>query len=425
MNPLVMKALQSVNKSGRVEVIFKGTDLFVDSYSAFNDNVNFTDSQMPRILRDNNIEQTHVIGLAYDFCVGQTALSSKARGHPTTVIAPFTAAVAPFLADLMSKQLAANNVEMVSEDGLDAWERKTFGAAGDGSKKKGHFLDGAFLEYQFSEELADEAVLGRHTVEEVLDNLERDVLFEKANKELKQVVVDMWSARIEKFKKLYEMTSARYDKKYSALEDKRQERTQMRGVLQDLKNTAQVQNAEQDIVRAERQVVKIQELQDVIDEAQTSFRVDRAERHSIKMNLKRCQLHMQDAVDAVSQHQQLIENMIKEYTQNNAPAKLAVLAAKDVERKAIQNAGRIRARLWRTWKAWRRADLKQKRDVQRTRKQTREAAQQDYKAAAADKKQAVNKAQSAKKQAKNKAQRKVKKARRIAKQQAKKAARND
>jgi len=316
---------------------------------------------------------------------------------------------------LQSQSLAPNN------NHGKAW-KMTKNPTGDGTTKKGHGLDGGFLEYQQAMELVDEAQNGRSSAQEVLVNLEQDVEFEKQNKVFKQEVVAMWGARLDRFKKLYDTTSARYDRTFAALEAKRAKRTEMRTALQALKNSATVQNTQQDIAKAEKQIVKIQELQDDIDAAQTSFRADRAERHSIKMNLRRCEGYKQDAMDGVVQHQKLIDAMIMEYTQNNAPAKLAVLATKDVERKARQNAHAMRGRMWSTWKKVRRADLKQKRDVQGARKQTRVAAQRKYKAAAADKSAAVNRAQSKKGHAKVKAEKKVKKARRISKKQAKKQA---
>jgi len=316
---------------------------------------------------------------------------------------------------LQSQSLAPNN------NHGKAW-KKTKNPAGDGTSKKRHALDGGFLEYQQAMELVDEAVNGRSSAEEVLVNLEQDVEFEKQNKAFKQEVVAMWGARIDRIKKLYGVTSARYDTTFAALEAKRVKRKEMRTALQALKNGATVQNTEQDIAKAEKQIVKIQKLQDDIDVAQTSFRADRAERHSIKLNLRRCEGYKQDAMDGVVQHQKLIDAMIMEYTENNAPAKLAVLATKDVERKARQNAHAMRGRMWSTWKKLRRADLKQKRDVQGARKQARVAAQKKYKAAAADKSAAVNRAQSKKRQAKVKAEKKVKKVRRLSKKQAKQQA---
>jgi len=319
---------------------------------------------------------------------------------------------------LQQQSLAPNN------NHGKAW-KKTKNPAGDGTTKKGHGLDGGFLEYQQAMELVDEAELGRSSAQEVLVNLEQDVEFEKQNKVFKQDVVAMWGTRIERLKKLYDTARARYDVSYAALEAKRAKRTEMRVALQALKNAATVENTEQDIAQAEKQIVKIQNLQDVIDDAQTSFRADRAERHSIKLNLRRCEGHKQDAMDGVVQHQKLIDAMIMEYTQNNAPAKLAVLAMKDVEKKARKNAHAMRGRMWSTWKKLRRADLKQKRDVQGARKQSRVAAQKKYKAAAADKSAAVNRAQSKKRQAKVKAEKKVKKARRLSKKQAKKQGKKD
>jgi len=264
---------------------------------------------------------------------------------------------------------------------------------GDGSKKKGHFLDAAFLEYQFAEDIVDEAVDARHMLQEVLYQLKKDVDFEKENLEVKEKVVVMWGKRIEQFEKLHARTSAGVEKNSAALEAKRRERTSMRSDLMAMRNGATAATVKQDMKKAEKQVVQLQKLQDVIDEMQTSFRADRAERHTVKMNLKRCRGYKKAAVDEVAQQRNLISDMTRECTENNAPAKLALLAATDVERKAIRNAGTIRGRMWRTWRKWRRADTKTKKEAVSAKRQARRASQKRLKAARQDKKQAVKEIQ--------------------------------
>lgn len=265
---------------------------------------------------------------------------------------------------------------------------------GDGSKKKGHFLDAAFLEYQFAEEIVDEAGNAKHVVQEVLYQLKQDVDFEKENLDMKVKVVEMWGKRISQFKKLHARTSDRVDKNYNALQAKRVERNDKRSELYGLRSGANpvcmsLECAEKEMKKGEQLLNQLQNLQDVIDEMQTSFRADRAERHTVKMNLKRCQGYKAAASDEVAQQRTLISDMTREYTENNAPAKLAALAALDVENKAKKNARTIRARMWRTWRKWRVADTKTKKQAVSAKKQARRASQKRLKAAARDKKQAV------------------------------------
>jgi len=260
---------------------------------------------------------------------------------------------------------------------------------GDGSKKKGHFLDAAFLEYQFAEEIVDEAGDARHTVQEVLYQLRQDVDFEKENLEMKVKVVEMWGKRISQFENIYARTSDRVAKNYAALEAKRNERTVMRSEMKSTMTCGFNECIAPEMKSVKVLVNKLQNLQDVIDEMQTSFRGDRAERHTVKMNLKRCRGYEKVAVDEVAQQRTLISDMTREYTENNAPAKLAALAAKDVEDKAKRNAGNIRGRMWRTWRKWRRADTKTKKEATSAKRQARRASQKRLKAAGQDKTQAV------------------------------------
>ena len=172
------------------------------------------------------------------------------------------------------------------------------------------------------------------------------------------------------------------------------ERTVKRSELMGLRNGANpvcmsLECGKQDMKRAEQLVNQLQNLQDVIDEMQTSFRADRAERHTVKMNLKRCRGYKKAAFDEVALQRTLISDMTREYTENNAPAKLAVLAATDVKNKALKNARNIRGRMWRTWRKWRVADTKTRKEAVSAKKQARRASQKRLKDAARDKKQAV------------------------------------
>ena len=69
------------------EIIVKGTNLEVDSYSGFyNDNSRVFDSGLSDILDDSDIEEVYIVGLATDYCVKATAMDSDYLGFVTHVI---------------------------------------------------------------------------------------------------------------------------------------------------------------------------------------------------------------------------------------------------------------------------------------------------------------------------------------------------
>lgn len=70
-----------------VEAIFrKGTDLEIDSYSAFHDNGHRKSTGLAAYLRGRNIDSVWLTGLAGDICVYFTALDALKEGFNTTII---------------------------------------------------------------------------------------------------------------------------------------------------------------------------------------------------------------------------------------------------------------------------------------------------------------------------------------------------
>jgi nicotinamidase/pyrazinamidase len=77
-----------------VQKIFrKGTDPTVDSYSGFYDNDHRNDTGLGTYLREKEVDQLYVVGLATDYCVKFTALDAAALGFETTVITDAVRAV--------------------------------------------------------------------------------------------------------------------------------------------------------------------------------------------------------------------------------------------------------------------------------------------------------------------------------------------
>ena len=69
-------------------IIKKGTMKEVDSYSGFGTSPE--DTGLFKIIQDNGINEVFVCGLAFDYCVGKTALDAAKLGLKTNVIAHAT-----------------------------------------------------------------------------------------------------------------------------------------------------------------------------------------------------------------------------------------------------------------------------------------------------------------------------------------------
>lgn len=77
-----------------VEAIFrKGTNLEIDSYSAFFDNGHRKSTGLADYLRGRGVTQVFIAGLAGDYCVYYSALDALAAGFTTSVITDATRAI--------------------------------------------------------------------------------------------------------------------------------------------------------------------------------------------------------------------------------------------------------------------------------------------------------------------------------------------
>ncbi|HEY1986763.1 MAG TPA: bifunctional nicotinamidase/pyrazinamidase [Terracidiphilus sp.] len=71
----------------RAELILrKGFRPQIDSYSAFFENDRTTSTGLAGYLRERNLNRVFLVGLAYDFCVGYSALDARRLGLPAIVI---------------------------------------------------------------------------------------------------------------------------------------------------------------------------------------------------------------------------------------------------------------------------------------------------------------------------------------------------
>jgi nicotinamidase/pyrazinamidase len=71
----------------RAELILrKGFDSRIDSYSAFFENDRATPTGLAGYLEERNLGRVLLAGLAYDYCVGYSALDARRLGLPAIVL---------------------------------------------------------------------------------------------------------------------------------------------------------------------------------------------------------------------------------------------------------------------------------------------------------------------------------------------------
>ena len=67
-------------------VLRKGLDARIDSYSAFFENDRATPTGLAGYLRERGLTRVFFAGLAYDFCVGYSALDARRLGFPAVIL---------------------------------------------------------------------------------------------------------------------------------------------------------------------------------------------------------------------------------------------------------------------------------------------------------------------------------------------------
>jgi nicotinamidase/pyrazinamidase len=104
-------------------IIRKGMNPNVDSYSAFYENDKVTKTGLAGFLRDKGVKRCFFVGLAYDFCVGYSALDARREGFNAIVLKDLTRAIRQTVntgvtaeklttEDLMDRQLTEAGAEV-------------------------------------------------------------------------------------------------------------------------------------------------------------------------------------------------------------------------------------------------------------------------------------------------------------------------
>eukprot|EP00472_Partenskyella_glossopodia_P001051 CAMPEP_0197543326 /NCGR_PEP_ID=MMETSP1318-20131121/68171_1 /TAXON_ID=552666 /ORGANISM="Partenskyella glossopodia, Strain RCC365" /LENGTH=223 /DNA_ID=CAMNT_0043102651 /DNA_START=86 /DNA_END=757 /DNA_ORIENTATION=+ len=97
-------------------VVYKGTHKWVDSYSAFFDNDQKTKTDLDDILKKHHITDVVCAGLAFDYCVGFTALDANKIGYKTTVVQDACRSVAPESEKAMTQRINEQKIPLVSTE---------------------------------------------------------------------------------------------------------------------------------------------------------------------------------------------------------------------------------------------------------------------------------------------------------------------
>ncbi|KAG9015444.1 NAD(+) salvage pathway protein [Tulasnella sp. JGI-2019a] len=111
----VQRQLTRLEQSGtKVEVIRKGKDINVDSYSGFADIVYSSFTDMAKVLYQNDVGRLVMVGVATDFCVVFTANDARKFGFETLLITDGTAAVFPENEEKTIKEMRDRGVKTMT-----------------------------------------------------------------------------------------------------------------------------------------------------------------------------------------------------------------------------------------------------------------------------------------------------------------------
>ena len=108
-------------RTDRFDAIFhKGTDPEIDSYSAVFDNGKRKSTGLDRYLREQQVDEVHLVGLATDYCVKYSALDLVGLGIDTTVVVDACRGVDlnPGDVNRAIEEMKAKGVRVVTSDGL-------------------------------------------------------------------------------------------------------------------------------------------------------------------------------------------------------------------------------------------------------------------------------------------------------------------
>ena len=78
--------VDSLRKELIDKIVYKGTDALIDSYSGFFDNNRENKTDLDEFLREKDVKEIYITGLATDYCVKFTALDGLFLGYDVFVV---------------------------------------------------------------------------------------------------------------------------------------------------------------------------------------------------------------------------------------------------------------------------------------------------------------------------------------------------
>lgn len=102
-------------------IVQKGTNINIDSYSGFFDNEKEHKTQLDDLLKERNIKRIYLCGLAFDYCVGYTALDAIDLGYETIVIEDACRGISSDSIEKMKQNLQNKGVFIVKSS--DIWRQ--------------------------------------------------------------------------------------------------------------------------------------------------------------------------------------------------------------------------------------------------------------------------------------------------------------
>jgi len=91
----------------------KGFRKHIDSYSAFTENDSVTPTGLAGYLRERGLKRLFFTGVAYDYCVGYSALAAARLGFESIVVEDLTRGIAADSIDSINAGFAAAHVERI------------------------------------------------------------------------------------------------------------------------------------------------------------------------------------------------------------------------------------------------------------------------------------------------------------------------
>ena len=109
------KLSNKLNIDKIIKIIQKGTNADIDSYSGFFDNGHTQSTGLSEYLKEKNVDEVFVCGLATDYCVKFTALDSVKSGFKTYFIEDISKGVNPISVASSIEEMKSVGVSIIQK----------------------------------------------------------------------------------------------------------------------------------------------------------------------------------------------------------------------------------------------------------------------------------------------------------------------